>query len=38
MKKIIIKILTVALEKVADADVMLFEKATDDIKTIDVKF
>ena len=38
MKKIIIKLLTVALEKVADADVMLFVKATDDIKEIKVEF
>lgn len=37
MKKIIIKLLTVVLEKVADADVVLFEKATDDIKNIKVE-
>ena len=38
MRKILIKFLTVALEKVADADVMLFEKATDEIQDFTVEF
>ncbi len=38
MKNLLIKILSGLLSRLADADVMLFEKATDEIKTIDVEF